>query len=235
MRPALLSIIIIIIINFILPPTDAADSTPSASVKEKLEELKQEIASKAAKLKQEVDKKLTNKAYIGIVKSKSSGSITLAGRGGSKLVSLNQDTVYEDTNPTKKGSKKIIPSLQTLKEESNIAALGDVDDTGVLHAKKIVILSPPTSHIPKSILWGQITSISDDLISVKTKEASSAAVAITKIDTKIKLSEFVIITGVKSKNDIIDAGFLYVIPSGAIVKPKTATPSATATKSGKKK
>lgn len=236
MKKALVSIIIIIVINFILPPALAIDSTPSSTVKEKLDALKAEIASKAVKLKGEINRKLTNKAYIGIVKSKSDASITLASKTGTKMVSVNQDTLYEDQTPRKKGTKKVVPSQDTLKEEASIAALGDVDDTGVLHAKKIITIPLPTSILPPQIyLWGQIISESDDLISLKTK-TETETISTQKIKTKFKPDDFVIITGVKGNNEIIEASFLYVIPKGAVLKPKVATPSTKpATSSGKKK
>lgn len=236
MRKALAIIIIIIIINFtttlllqallILPPASGTDSTPSASVKGKLDALKQEIASKAAKLKTEINRKLQNKAYIGIVKSKSDSSITLATKAGSKLVSVNQDTQYEDLTPQKKGTKRKAPSLQTITEESNLAGLGDVDDTGVLNAKKIIILPPPTvDHKLKTIIWGQITSASDDIIAIKTKDGRTEGVSVAKIDSKFKTNDFVIITGVKGKNDILEASSLFVISHSPQVTPKVATPS----------
>ncbi|EKD65299.1 MAG: hypothetical protein ACD_50C00131G0001, partial [uncultured bacterium] len=45
--------------NYELRTVYAANSTPSADIKAKLEELKKEIASKAAKLKQEIGRRLT--------------------------------------------------------------------------------------------------------------------------------------------------------------------------------
>ena len=227
-------IICLVLVSWILGtlltyPVYALDSTPSASVKEKLDALKLEIASKAAKLKTEVNKKLQNKAYTGIVKAKSTTSITLASKTGSRLVSVNQDTAYQDTNPKKKGVKSPPPSIQTIKEESNIAALGDVDDTGVLHARKVIILPPPADPKTKIYVWGQITSISD-LVTVKTKEDGNVPVSMENVNTKFKISDFVIVTGLKNKNDILEASSLYLIQ-------KTSTPSATpkiATPSGKK-
>ena len=58
-----LLILLLVTCYLLLPhPVAAVDSTPSAEIKAKLEELKKEIASKAAKLKQEVNRKLQNKA-----------------------------------------------------------------------------------------------------------------------------------------------------------------------------
>ncbi len=214
-------LIALLTFNFLLLTSAAAtESTPSADIKAKLEELKKEIASKAAKLKQEVNRKLKDKAYAGQIKSKSDTTITLAAGSGPKIVNINQDTVFE----TKIKSKQKV-SLKTVAEEDYIAALGDSDETGVLTAKKIVLL-PPAKLPPKTFLWGQVISVSDQLTTLKDHEFKNVAVYLPA-QTKVKLNDFVILTGNKDKNSIFDAGFVYIIPQGAILKPKKiATPSA---------
>lgn len=236
-----------------LYPTYAAESTPSADIKAKLEELKKEIASKAAKLKQEVNQKLKDKAYIGKVihpasggKTKSAESLTLAATSGPKIVSLNQDTLFESKL---KSRKKFSP--KDILEEDFIVALGDIDETAVLTAKKVILLSPPQDE-PKTHLWGQVIAMSDDLITIKNRDneqvrasgAKNAAVSLSSAQA-VKLNEFVILTGTKTKTggafgtEIFDAEFVYVIPQGGFIKPKkVATPSSTiklqtATKSAK--
>ncbi len=201
-------------------PIYALDSTPSADIKSKLEELKKEIASKAAKLKQEVNRKLKDKAYVGKVKSNSATSITLAADSGPKMVSINQDTIFES-----KIKAKPKFSAKTIAEDAYAAALGDADETGVLIARKVILL-PPRSDKPKTPLWGQIISISDQLLTLKDKDFKNVAVSLSNT-APIKLNDFVILTGSKDKNDIFKAGFVYVIPQGGIIKPKKiATPSA---------
>lgn len=201
----------------------AFDSTPSADIKAKLEELKKEIASKAAKLKQEINKKLQNKAFVGKVKVKSGNSLTLAVSSGPKIVSLNQDTVFE----SKVRSKKL--SSSGLAVEDNVASLGDVDETGVLTAKKVILLPQSKAGQPlaeKTYFWGQIIAISEKLVTIKDR--SSKNIAVTNLNlSEVKLNDFVILTGTKNKNDIFNAEFVYVIPQGGFIKPKkTATPSA---------
>ncbi|MBI2196939.1 hypothetical protein HYU45_05015 [Candidatus Daviesbacteria bacterium] len=214
-------------IPYTLYPTYAADSTPSADIKAKLEELKKEIASKAAKLKQEVNHKLKDKAYTGMVKASSETSLTLAAASGPKIISINQDTVFESKI---KGKTKF--SLKAIAEDDYIAALGDIDETGVLTAKKIILLPTPNLE-PKTYFWGQVISISDELITLKDKNFQNVAVSLPTSAT-VKLKDFVILTGSKNKNEIFEAGFVYVIPQGGIIKPKkVATQSATPT--GKKK
>lgn len=219
------TVLSIMAVSFLyLPPVYAADSTPSADIKIKLKELQKEIASKAAKLKVEVGRKLKNRAYVGKLKTNSSKSLTLATKTGPKIVSINQDTILP--------KKKMV-------EEDYLASLGDVDETGVLTAKKIIQLPTPNSEL-KTYLWGQIISISDKLATLKTKQSKSVAISLPN-GSKVKLNDFVILTGTSSKNDIFKTGFVYVIPQGGIIKPKNvATSSAkvatkSATPSAKKK
>lgn len=207
-------------VTYRLSPVYAAESSPSADIRAKLEELKKQIASKAAKLKQEVGNKLKDKAYVGKVKSKSTQALTLANLSGPKIVSINQDTVFESKL---KSRKKF--SQKTISEEDYIAALGDIDETGVLTAKKIILL-PATALQPKTHFWGQIISISDKLITLKDREFKNIA-AILPPQATVKLNDFVILTGSYDKNDIFSAGFVFVIPQGVSLKPKKeATPSA---------
>ena len=210
---------------FLLPTTNselitvrAADSTPSADIKLKLEQFRAEIASKAAKLKLEVNRKLQNRAYIGEVKQKSKNSLTIATLSGPKIVSIKQDT--------------ILPEKTTV-EEDYTASLGDIDETGVLTAKKIILLPTPNSEL-KTYLWGQIISISDTLVTLKDKNLKSVAVSLPDF-AKVKNNDFVILTGNMGKNDIFKAEFVYIIPQGGFLKSKKiATPSAKeSTKSAK--
>lgn len=223
MRKFIIVIIVIIFIKIIIPDVLAVDSTPSADIKVKLEELKKEIASKAAKLKQEVNRKLKDKAYVGKIKSKSTTSLNLTAKSGPKTISLNQDTIYESS------IKKKTVSLKTLKEEDFIAALGDIDETEVLIAKKIILLPPPKIDLflaEKTYLWGQIVSISDKLVTLKNRESKNVSVAWPDISA-VKANDFVILTGTYTKSKIFEAKFVYLIPQGGIIKPKkSATSSA---------
>ncbi|MDP3973788.1 MAG: hypothetical protein Q8P92_03060 [Candidatus Daviesbacteria bacterium] len=202
-----------------LSPIYAADSTPSASIQSKLDELKKEIASKAAKLKGAVDKKLTDKAYIGTIKAKSETTITLATDTDPKVININEDTVFESEV---KGVRNV--SLKTLETEDYIAALGDIDDTQVLTAKKIVLYPEPAPK--KEFVWGQIISISDKLITLKNNQSKNIAVSYSG-DEDFKVNNFVILTGNYNENDVFEAEFLYVIKTGGILKPnKEASPTS---------
>ncbi len=225
----LITLFFILIVFFLLPiRVFAADSTPSADIKAKLEDLKKEIASKAAILKQVVDSKLKDKAYIGKIKQKSDNSITLATASNPKMVGINQDTVFESKV---KGKAKY--SQKNLAEDDYIVALGDTDEVGVLTAKKIILLPQPAQQ-KKTFLWGQVISISDQLVTLKNSDSKNVAVSMPSV-SGIKLNAFAILTGFQDKNDIFKAGFVHVIPQGGVIKPKkTATPSAQVSSSSAK-
>lgn len=218
----------LLLTTFYILPVYAAEpslsATPSASIKTKLEELKKEIASKAAKLKLQIDKKLRDKAYVGILKNKSDTSLTLAASSGPKIVNINQDTIFQSKLKNKKFSR------QTLTSEDYIACLGDQDETGVLTAKKVILL-PPSLKPQKTFLWGQIISTSDNLITLKNSDSINVAVSSPK-RAKFKINDLVILTGSLNKNKVFEAEFLYVIPQGVNLKTKKdATTSAKPTSS----
>ncbi len=223
-KPKLLNFLIVLLTFtfYLLPSVYAVDSTPSSSTKEKLQELQKQIASKAAKLKQEVNNKLKDKAYVGAVKTKSATSLTLASSKGPKIVSTNQDTIFESQVKLRKKF-----SQSTILEEDYLAALGDIDETGVLLARKIVLLPTPSSKL-KTPLWGQVMVISNNLISLKTKDKKNISVSLPKL-AEVKLNEYLISVGILNEKEIFEAEFVHIIPqSGSVNIKKLATPSATA-------
>lgn len=179
----------------------AVDSTPSADIVSKLKEFQKGAASKAAQLKELISKKLQNKAYIGSVQSQSGNSLTLSAKSGPKMISINADTII---------AKKI-------KAEDYVAALGDVDETGVLIAKKIVLEASPSGE-PKTYLWGKVISVSDDLVTLRDNNQRNIAASFPK-SPKLKLNDIVISTGTTTKN-IFEAEFVYVIAT------RSATPAS---------
>lgn len=210
----------LILIALFLPFTVfAADSTPSADIRTKLEALEKEIASKATKLKQIVYSKLKDKAYVGKIKQKSDNSITLATDSDPRMVSINQDTVFE--SQVKRKTKYLQKNLAV---DDYIAALGDTDEVGVLTAKKIILLPPAPPQ--KTFLWGKVIAISDQLVTLKNNDSKDVAATLPSL-SKVKPNDFVILTGNQDKNDIFQAVFVYIIPQGGVIKPKKiATPSS---------
>lgn len=221
MKIIILIIMFIIFIMFITP-TKAGDSTqsasPSASLQTKLRQLQVEIASKAAELKAEVSGKLQNKAYVGVIKSKSENtlsenSLILIIRNSDKTVKINEFTEF--VIPTKTVSK-IKPSLKNLEVKNYVVALGDVDETEILTAKKIIKTTP--SEVVKQIFYGKVLAVNENIITLKTTEnlaVSTNNQTVFKIGQKdgtwnnVKIGQKVIVSGI-SKNNIIKANLIYI-------------------------
>src|SRR3989344_8793153 len=106
MRKVNIIILLLFTVTCTLSTVHAAESTPSADIKAQLEQLKIEIASKAAKLKDEINRKLKDRAYIGKLKTKSENSLTIASKSGPKIITINQDTEYITAPPASGGKIK---------------------------------------------------------------------------------------------------------------------------------
>lgn len=213
------------------PSPTTKESTQSSGLVQKLEELKKEIASKAADIKKEINKKLQNRAYSGVVIDKIDSQITVQDEKEIKKIKIDEYTTYQDDKSTKK--KQIL--LKDIVKDDFIIALGDVDDNNVLSAKKIVKTNPP-KLAEKKFLWGQVQSIPAGTINIKTKDGTIMAVS-TSGNTQfsvgneegsladVKGGRYVAITA--NGNNV--ASFVYIITKGAALKieKKETTPSAT--------
>ncbi len=213
-------------IPYTLYPSYAATSTPSADIQAKLKALMDGSASMAAtQLKNEVSKKLKNKAYVGIVKVKSDSLITLALESGTKMVTINEFTEYS--------GKKL--SFKTIIEGDYLIALGDIDDNEVLTAKKIIRTTAP-KEINRQFIFGTILSLGDNLITLQDKNNQNIIVTISRdTDFKgvknqtlsfadLKAGYQIIVAGTSSKTGTLEAEFIYL--PGYLTPPKIATPSA---------
>lgn len=216
----------------------AQEASPGASVKEKIEALKKEVASKAAQLKTEVNKDLQNRAYVGNIKSINSNQITISTLSGNKTVKVNEYTVYRDETKSTKSTLDV----KSLKENMYIAALGDVDDKLVLTAKRLVISKP--IEVPQaSYFWGQVQKKAGGSITIKPRDGTEITILTTDITSyqlgaeeasfiDVKVNKYLAGIGTVIKEKKTTADFLYLIPSTGYVKPekKAASPSATPTK-----
>jgi hypothetical protein len=240
LRKTFAFLLVFLTFNFYLLTTVYAQSaTPSSGLKDKIEELKKEIASKAAKLKQEVNKKLQNKAYYGLIKKKSVNSLTIATKSGSKIINVNQDTIFQGTAKNKQSlssSKKV--TLDTLKDEDLIVGMGDIDDSLVLSARKIILLPSNINQKEKLAWWGEITAIMGTKISIEDKSSQIKTVFISDeaqiknasdeiaID-KLKIGDIIVASGMLDTNQNLVASFIYLTGKPATKTEKMASPSAT--------
>lgn len=244
-------LILFLILDVILIPTVfAQESTSSASIQDKLKALQSEIASRAAAMKNEVTKKLLNKAYIGTIKNKDAQSLTVDMRANAGKINISEFTEYIVKSISYDGDA----GLKKLNISDPIAALGDVDDKGVLTAKRVLKLNKPVAF--KKVIHGIVTGIAKDSATVKTVYGDQFTINFDKnTDYKIgnsdggfddiKVNRWIIAvvsevipapTPTPDKQSTASAtpqattllaDFTYIFPSSVSIKPKASTPSAT--------
>lgn len=209
-------------------------SSPSADIKQKLKLLQAEIASKAAKLSQTVQKKLENRAYIGSLKSKTGNELTVEVKNEIKVVRFNKFTE----------SANLKSGISSLVRGNFMASLGDIDENGVLIAKKIIKLQTPQAS-PSSYLWGQVVGKDKHQLVIKGKNGKEITVATDQktayLMGKNKASFFdirdkkpIIAVGSSLNGPVLKARFIYIVPYSANLKPKVATQSSQASPSSSK-
>lgn len=217
-----------------IEPTSTASSS-SADFQAKLKALQEEIASKAAKLKTEISKKLQNKAFIGFIKSISQTTITIGTETGTRIINLNEYTEYKG----KKG--KAVVNLNNLEVDDYIAALGDIDETETLTAKKIILLEPPKEN-KKQIVFGKVILLTSPIVTLQTKDNQkitfqTSAKTVYQLGKKagnfdnIELNK-PLVAVITATADAWVARFIYIFPYSSNIEPeasassKVSTPSA---------
>lgn len=214
-----------------IQPAHAQDSSPSGSLLQKLNELKSEIASKAAQIKSEVNKKVQNKAIIGSILDIGSNEIKIQ-----TLTSQRPVKYDEFTEVIGLKNKKI--KIETLEAGDNIAAIGDMDDKNNLVARRLVYLENFATSSGE-LVWGQIQKSALSSITLKTKSGQTENISTTtqtlfylgNNESSIqdaKAEKFLVARGTRLKDNSIRARFIYFIPSVGFIKPekKDSSPSA---------
>ena len=250
----LMVLILTVLFSFNFQPVLAKDATPAASltpIQQKLENLKQEIASKAAQIKSEISQKISNKAYAGVISqiqdqphaTASAKLITLTTSKGNKVVSVNDFTIYQDSSNPKKAM-----TVKNFSQGDYVAALGDVDDNQLLTAKKLIKAKPPKVDTNQA-LWGQIQSVGTGTILLVNRDNKKINLAVDNADFRVASDEatlrdvipgnFLISLGTAVQNNRSVSDFIYLInPNGDLkihVATPSASPSASASATPKKK
>ena len=211
--------------TFLISPVFAQDSSPSADFKTKLKILQEEIASKAANLKSEVNKRLLNKVYAGFIKTISENGINLAPDSNPKNIILNEYTEYS--------AKTSKISLKNLAEQDFIIALGDSDEKGVLTAKKVIKTSSNSATLQQAF-YGSVTSVTPN-ITINTNQGTKLKIITDKNTTfqlgkntadikKVLVGKPIIALG-ELNGENLSTRFIYIYPYAA-TKPLSISSSS---------
>lgn len=227
------SLILALSITYHLQPITsfAQTASPSGTLLQKLDELKKEIASKAAEIKNDINKKIQDKAVLGTILKIEEEQLIIQGLNSTRTVKYDEFTEFIGLK-----GKKI--AVKTLEENDKVATLGDVDDKNNLVAKKVIFLENFATQSATTV-WGQITKATGSTITLKDNAGQNQTI-ITSGQTAfylgnneasildIKPEKFMVARGTRLKDGSIRARFVYFIPSVGFIKPekKTASPSA---------
>ncbi len=196
---------------------------------EKINALKQEIASKASQLKLQVEEKIQNKAIPGEVSDLDDEVILLITKNGEKKIIVNEYTIFETDSDD--------PSFEDIRQQDYIVALGDLDDKGNLVAKKVIKLEKPKPS-NKRFYSGEILDIASSTITVRTKtgEKNIIVSSLTSYGAgsdeasfqDLNIGKKIVAVGVPNKEEIIRADYIYLMPQGNPVPlpSKDSSPSA---------
>ncbi len=198
----------------------------SASLIQKINEIKEKAASKAADFISQVTKKLQNKAYYGIINSVDDDKIVVSFQDKDFTIVTDEYTGF--TSALKTGKK--IAAVKDLAKGDFIAALGDTDDKGVLNAKKIIKSAAPASESAQ-LIWGQVQKIAGPTITISNSEKSDQVITAAVKSSiflgqeeaslvDIKAGRTIIARGKMSANSGFFSSYIYIIPPTADAKPE---------------
>lgn len=237
---SLLTIVLTHNSSLITPYSIAQESSSSGSLVDKINELKNEIASKAAQIKSEINKKVQNKAIIGSIIKTNEADMIIQGLNSTKTVKFDEFSTIIDLN-----GKEI--KIDSLEESDTVAALGDMDDKNNLVAQRIIYLNNFASASAQ-LVWGQIQKTSGSTVIIKNQAGETENI-ITNNQTEFflgneeasledaKPEKHLVARTTRNKDGSLRSSFIYFIPSMGFTKPEkdTANSIKNATQSASKK
>lgn len=139
-------------------------------------ELVQENIKK--RIEKVVEEKTTSqkRAWVGTLTDIANQTLTLKNRLGSRQVAFTADTAFVETP----GNKTITGSDLAL--DSQIIAMGFINGSGVLTARRIVVITKPTTSASRVIYFGTVTQYqaSKKLLILTPLQGDSATITLTK-------------------------------------------------------
>lgn len=222
----ILILIFFTIISSSLPTAVSAQtSSPSADLQQKIDQLKQEIASKAAQLKNDINHKLQNRLIAGLVQSKTDSQIIITTTDKSQTALIDKFTDYEYGN-----------LKESINKDDFVVALGDIDDKGNLLARRVVKQIPPVENAAQYV-FGTIETASQSAVLIKEKDSSEGNFLINS-DTNFKSDsgdfsvrsltkdQTIILVANPGKSGTLIARFIYLVKEAPAVSASSTKPSS---------
>lgn len=173
---------------------DEAKPTPTMAISDKIQELKEKVASRVAALKKE---KLT--AILGSVKSVSETVLLLNSKDNEYSIQIDEETrVYSVDERLRKEEIK----LSSLKKEAKVSVVGEIDLEKKTGTAKVIV-----NRIDNLAIVGRVGSVStkDGTVTVIDNDGKTYIVDV-EVTTKSNLYDFAKNTLVKTGLSKIEEG-----------------------------
>jgi len=159
--------------------TPSAQITTSPAEEEKVQEIRQAIQEKLTQIKEKIEKR----AFVGNITEITDLNIILSNFRGKRRIRLNESTQVILANK-KEGSAK------DLAIDDKIIALGDLDTTETLEAKRIIVVPPPkTPPVKRLVFLGIISETNNKNSTLTITSSQNANQKITiKVSSETSLS-----------------------------------------------
>ncbi len=145
-------VLILLFTFYILHSVPAFAQTASDSADQLRNSVKQKVSEELAQIKQDISKK----AFVGSISSKTEATVNLVNYAGQNRSAL----VTTDTAIKLKDNSDGTPA--DLKTGDYILVMGDVDGSGNMTAKRLLVIASPPAE-KRQAVWGMVTSIGNTI------------------------------------------------------------------------
>ncbi|MBI4100388.1 hypothetical protein HY439_01475 [Candidatus Microgenomates bacterium] len=175
------------------PTPQAAVKSSQDLIQEKVQDLKERVATKVAQIRQ----LQSPKAIVGEIRSNKSGNLTLATKAGDRTVFVFDETkIYQ----IEAGRKKTL-SVSNLKEGQRASIVGIGDAQGEFLAKTVFVKTPPPNIV------GTVEKKDEQKNTLTVKNGKETVTYLIEIENKTKTARWAQGTGaVKSGFSDIKVG-----------------------------
>lgn len=207
-------------------PTEK-ESTSSADIQENVDSVRKEIEKKVA---EKLDKITTQKrGYFGKISDLFNKTVVLTLRTQDLTVKINEETEIVNISRQK-------VNFDGLEIGSWVIVLGELDQEGVLTAKRVVGIKNPEESPSREALLVKVTEVGEKSLKVEKNDGSTLTVSIdkkTKISRKndekaiikdISAGDKIIVIGTSKKEGEILAKIIFLFGS---IKKSTPSPTST--------
>ncbi|KKW00011.1 hypothetical protein A3H89_01685 [Candidatus Amesbacteria bacterium RIFCSPLOWO2_02_FULL_48_11] len=199
-----ISFLLLLFTIYYLLSGHANAQTPTATDSGLRDTIKKQVAEELSQIK----KAVTKKAYVGSISAKLDATVTIANLKNQS----RQATVTTDTAIKLATGKDGTPA--DLKVGDFVIAMGDVDGSGLMTAKRLIVTPRPPED-KRQVLFGTVTKTASGSLTLEHPDKKTITLkisSITKYSAKSKFTDIKIGTKLIFVADSASALLIHLIP-----------------------